>query len=157
MSKEILPCPKCGGDVEVPSDSCPHCGEDFSSLIADAKVNAIGGFVGLVFVVLVTVWWIGESDDSNESDESDSPREIDWTFHAIIQCESEVKRQLKAPSTAKFVKREQEVYKMGESKWGVVGAVDAQNSFGAIVRSEFACQLSRGESGQWTFQKVLIE
>lgn len=124
---------------------------------SEANAQTFGGLAALVLVAAVAVWWFWESDDSAESEKVDAPREMDWSLHAVVQCEKEVKRRLKAPSTAKFVTREQEVYKMGESEWGVIGAVDAQNSFGATVRSEFACKLSREEYGQWTFHDVLVE
>ena len=52
---------------------------------------------------------------------------------AITQCRDAVRAQLKAPATAKFG---------GESVTAgkVVGYVDSQNSYGAQVRTRFACE-----------------
>lgn len=51
---------------------------------------------------------------------------------AISQCEGEVKERLKAPSTAKF-----ESNATGGGPWTVTGTVDAENSFGAMIRSSY--------------------
>jgi hypothetical protein len=64
--------------------------------------------------------------------------------NAVAQCESAVKNQLKAPSTAKF---SGEDYIDEDPTWLVTGSVDAQNGFGAMLRSGFNCTLTRsGES-----------
>ncbi|HSH82512.1 MAG TPA: hypothetical protein VLA19_28615 [Herpetosiphonaceae bacterium] len=44
----------------------------------------------------------------------------------------------------------------GEGRWFVVGYVDAQNGFGALIRSYYACRASRG-SGNIQVENVEIE
>lgn len=56
--------------------------------------------------------------------------------NAITTCEDAVEARLKAPSTADFHSSASET-KPGV--WRVVGAVDAQNSFGAKIRTGFYC------------------
>lgn len=64
--------------------------------------------------------------------------------NAVAQCETAVKNQLKAPATAKF---SGEDYIDEDPTWLVTGSVDAQNGFGALLRSAFNCTLTRsGES-----------
>lgn len=55
-------------------------------------------------------------------------------FIATQQCEKAVKEQLKAPATAQFNSSAE-----GGGPWTVIGTVDAENSFGANVRSDFQC------------------
>lgn len=53
------------------------------------------------------------------------------------RCEDAVRDQLKAPSSAKFVPGASAAY-VGTA-WRVEGAVDAQNSFGAMLRTRYRC------------------
>lgn len=53
---------------------------------------------------------------------------------AISQCEARVEKLLKSPSTAEF-----ESNVTGNGTWTVIGTVDAQNAFGAMVRANFQC------------------
>ena len=59
-------------------------------------------------------------------------------------CEAYVKTQLKTPSTAKF--SGEEYFSTDHS---VHGNVDAQNEFGASIRSLFSCSVSH-VGGTWT-------
>lgn len=67
----------------------------------------------------------------------------DGTF--IVRCQDAVRAQLKAPSTAKFpgvLEKADAVtsYENGNKDWS--GWVDSQNSFGALLRTEFLCEYS---------------
>lgn len=67
----------------------------------------------------------------------------DGTF--IVRCQDAVRAQLKAPSTAKFpgvLEKADAVttYENGNKTWS--GWVDSQNSFGALLRTEFLCEYS---------------
>lgn len=57
---------------------------------------------------------------------------------AVAQCEALVSDELRSPSSAVF---ESDVSSSG-STWRVTGAVDSQNGFGAIVRTEFECSVT---------------
>lgn len=73
---------------------------------------------------------------------------------AVEQCESAVKDKMKSPSTAEFPgtrAHEGGDFVLGDipsryqsmdavSVWVVAGPVDAQNGFGATVRSDFNCR-----------------
>lgn len=58
----------------------------------------------------------------------------DNKYEAIAQCEARVKDLLKAPSTAQFSSDA-----TGSGTWKVTGTVDAENSFGATLRSTYGC------------------
>lgn len=55
-------------------------------------------------------------------------------LEAIAQCEATVEDPLKSPSTAEF-----DSQASGYGTWSVTGTVDAENSFGAMVRSNYEC------------------
>jgi hypothetical protein len=52
-------------------------------------------------------------------------------------CRSAVAKQLKAPSTAQWPG--DSVYEEPPGRFAVEGSVDAQNSFGAMVRTGYSC------------------
>jgi hypothetical protein len=66
----------------------------------------------------------------------DEPYNPDNSFEARSQCEDLVRESLKAPSTADF--GELNASRTG-GEWIVTGTVDAENSFGAMLRSDFQC------------------
>jgi len=65
-------------------------------------------------------------------------------YLAKDMCHTFVKRRLKAPSTAKF---SNETVKGGPSRWTVVGEVDSENSFGAMLRSPYICKEHTTDGG----------
>lgn len=68
--------------------------------------------------------------------------------NAKICAEKAVKDKLKAPSTAKFCKyTEMVATNIGGNRWRVSGYVDAQNSFGAVIRSNWTVKLTLTEHG----------
>lgn len=61
-------------------------------------------------------------------------------IRAQVDCQSFVSKQLKAPSTADFAPHgETKISGSGMGPWTVIGYVDAQNSFGAKIRSGYLC------------------
>lgn len=81
---------------------------------------------------------------------------------AYVQCQEQVRGQLKAPSTAHFpwapdrsVRNESQ-----PNSYVVVGHVDAQNSYGAMLRAQWGCSATykgHGDDanpGSWTFANV---
>lgn len=70
-----------------------------------------------------------------------------------------VKDQLKAPSTAKFPWYEDAfVFDLGGGKFQVNAYVDAENSFGAKLRSHYTCKLQKIEDGDyWILEEINID
>lgn len=68
----------------------------------------------------------------------------EWS--AQVACEDAVSNMLKAPATAKFdnyIRSSND-----DGSFTVTGTVDAQNSFGAMLRSEFSCKVRDKGNGQ---------
>ena len=72
---------------------------------------------------------------------------------AGAQCQEWVKNKLKSPSTAQF---SGQVVSGGPSSWRVTGNVDAENSFGAAMRSAWTCTI-RLDGDTWRGTATLIE
>lgn len=56
---------------------------------------------------------------------------------ALVACHNSVKAQLRSPGTAKF--NDDSMTEVGE-RWVIRGSVDAENAFGATVRTRFVCE-----------------
>jgi hypothetical protein len=74
---------------------------------------------------------------------SDEPSKVNVSTMAH-QC---VATQLRSPSTAEFSNFGQEaIIQLNDSTWMVDGHVDAENAFGASMRSQFVCVITyRGD------------
>ena len=70
-----------------------------------------------------------------------------------------VTKRFKAPATAEFPGSDHAavaVVHQGEGLFLVKGYVDAENAFGAKLRSSFLCELTES-GGEWESKSVLIE
>jgi len=82
---------------------------------------------------------------------------------ASVMCEYFVKKQLKAPSTAKFPHYwELEITTYGKNEgvkdaFRVKGYVDAQNGFGAMIRSNYICDVQYIGNDNWNLINLTIE
>ena len=65
----------------------------------------------------------------------------DEEFEARSAAERAVQSAMKAPSTARFIDQFASIDKKGN--WNVAGSVDAQNSYGAMLRSKYHCTFRR--------------
>lgn len=84
----------------------------------------IVGFVALVALAIIIPTVTAKPYDPNNK------------YEAISQCEHAVKKRLKSPTTAEF-----DLTATGYGTWTVTGTVDAENSFGAKVRSDVQCSV----------------
>jgi hypothetical protein len=67
-------------------------------------------------------------------------------------CQKFVTDRLRAPATAQFPSySEQKASKNNDGSFIVVGYVDAQNGFGANIRTYYGCTvMPKGNDGNWT-------
>jgi hypothetical protein len=88
---------------------------------------------GILGAIGIGLWLTPDSGGSSRSSEA--------MFHDVLAeraCERYVAAQLKAPSTAEFT--DTEATGIGAQRT-VSGSVDAQNGFGAMIRSSFTCDV----------------
>jgi hypothetical protein len=83
------------------------------------------------------------------SSQSESVAKQVGEIDARIMAENFVRETLKAPSTAKFPNERRTSNKTGENTFVISGVVDSQNSFGAMLRSDYIATLeySQEEKG----------
>lgn len=78
-------------------------------------------------------------------------------FDAIVIAKKIVSNNLKSPSTAKFCKNSEYTVKCSGSSWTISGYVDAQNGFGATLRSKFTVGFTFSSSQEYTIVSCVIE
>jgi len=92
----------------------------------------------------------GESESFYTFTEDDD--DDDFWF-AVTSAQNLVKDELKSPSTAKFPWEDTEyTVKRNGSDWQVNGYVDAQNSFGAVVRTNWTAVFTMGDTSGSTYK-----
>jgi hypothetical protein len=98
------------------------------------KRMSLGTFLAVVFAVLVTMaFLLGSNEDGSQPDAEE------LRFGAQDVCHQFVEDRLRAPATAKFeAYREATITNTG-SQYTVRGHVDAENGFGALIRSHYSC------------------
>lgn len=106
----------------------------------DGAPNRRKGMAGIaaivVFVVAIGVMMaITGSGSGDDGPAGDSPAV--QRAAAERACQTLVRDQLKSPSSAKFTG----VTSTGSGPWEVTGSVDADNSFGASLRSDWECTI----------------
>lgn len=84
------------------------------------------------------------STESKSNYSSSSSKETDAKICAVKAVED----TLKAPSTAEFCSySEMEATNLGGNEWKITGYVDAENSFGAMLREYWTVRLTLTDSG----------
>jgi len=103
----------------------------------DAKWQ-IGGTVALAVLIVGCMWFSNRGSDPPDG------------FDAQVACKSFVEDRLKSPSSADF----SNVTHSGDSpRWTVTGSVDAENSFGASLRSDWTCTV-RLDGGDFVLESL---
>jgi hypothetical protein len=122
--------------------------------------DPVGALVVLVLLVIsigLIIW--GVSSALNGGSSTPEPKHSDVA--ALVMCEEFVKDNLKSPSTASFPFEEGKVAPLpdeGDGHYIVRGAVDAQNSFGAMLRTQYYCKVHYEPStDKWVLDALLIE
>ena len=71
-------------------------------------------------------------------------------YVALALCQEVVRGQLKAPSSATFAKASESIMiESSPGMWLVSSWVDSQNSFGAMLRTMWTCQIAYTGNGNW--------
>lgn len=110
-------------------------------------------WVVLGFVVLAVVGAIVGPQESDSSARSDNGQQVGARrLGAFDVCKQFVGERLKSPGSAKWRDPfgDQVIYSgNGDGPITVMASVDSQNGFGALLRTSYACTVSRVSGTSW--------
>jgi len=153
----LIKCKECGTEISDKASTCPKCGAPIKKRGCGCTTVLLGFFI---FFVVVGV----AINSSKTSTASSNPPPTPTTpavdqgnkVEAFTMAEEFIKKRLKAPSTADFggifhdyQDPNQIVVYEGGGNYKVTIWVDAQNSFGAKIRSHFILSLHDKGTGTW--------
>lgn len=134
-------CPKCSMEIRATAIKCPYCR-------STVGMSFLGKCVAVFMVTMVGSCVIGKATAPKDrpqppiktAHEIQAEKEENTKSNVKYNAKRYVELYLKAPSTAKFPYYEEfSAWQTPENKdvWEVTGYVDAQNSFGAMIRSNW--------------------
>ncbi len=171
-------CPECSSNISDRCGACQNCCYQIENEAEKAKkvgnkkasTGVLVGCLNVVFVVaislvLVTCSGPNEPPRTPEQAAQEKAERLvkDLKLHAFGICKKVVEQSLKAPATAEFSGFTWEsVRKRPMDVFEVRSYVDAQNSFGAQIRTNFSCRLHyRGgnslDGNNWELMDSSIE
>lgn len=109
-----------------------------------AKVGRRIGIGVLLAVLAIGAWALTADPDSDEYEPT--------TADAQRMCQENVTDKLKAPASARFGGVDTS---RDDDTWTVTGWVDAENGFGANLRSDWACEAVHVGDGEWRTKATL--
>lgn len=86
----------------------------------------------------------------------------DLEIESFLICRDFVKQRLRSPGSAKFrnpSERDGEVvwWSSDDLEWQVLSSVDAQNGFGALLRSQWDCTVRKIDKDRWKLVDLTID
>lgn len=108
-------------------------------------------FIGLLALIVIGGIYSATKGGSGDSSDEDAPGSDDQKTMAMVMCEEFVDRTLKAPGTAEYggLSDATITYEAAAETYTVRNYVDAENSFGAMLRSNFVCEVKDAGNDEW--------
>lgn len=146
----MVKCKECGAEISSLAVECPKCGRK-AGPNKNVKTFSLG-CGGLLVVIVIVV--IAVSSGGSKKSEPPAPAPVvekpdtaENKDPAMVFFASRMfmEKRLKAPASAKWPEYGDEGTAAGYStktgRWVVMGHVDAQNSFGALIRTLYVMEL----------------
>ncbi|EZI28956.1 hypothetical protein [Pseudomonas extremaustralis] len=115
---------------------------------------------GAIAAAMVWGWYFNWSS-SPDRDREQAEKDCNNTTMAFVMSQNFVKQRLKAPSTAEFpyiTDRGVMVDVIPDCSFGVSAYVDAQNAFGAAIRSRYTVKMSYDRASKmWRATELNIQ
>jgi hypothetical protein len=100
-----------------------------------------------------------EEGTTNTPAPTNTPKPEHSATAAELMCQQFIEDRLKAPATAKYAPlgREGAVEFLGDSTYQVLSYVDSQNSFGAMLRTKYLCEVQYVENDRWKLVSLVTD
>lgn len=140
---KLKECPACGNDCSAKADACPACGHPLKSVLT----RPAGGCLSLILlataIVVIIAVFGGDDPTPSPAPQTAASDEPTLRLDLCMRARAAVTARLKAPSTASFPNCVAEANRYDiritpdhKTAW-VIGYVDSQNAFGAMLRARF--------------------
>ena len=158
----LVPCPDCGAQISDAAPACIHCGRPAASLApetapADSDANEpsarrvlslMAAVLGFGFVAVL----VSSCPRQTASAADHGP------LSAEQMCRQFALDRLRAPSTARFASLgDADVTDHGGGRYRVQTHIDAQNAFGAMIRSRIDCTVRWVGGDEWRLEHLNLE
>lgn len=167
MSGDLRACPTCSASVSRQADFCPHCGRPLAS---KRKPLGCGTLILGVAAIWALVSWATSANDPPEvrarkaaaraearaaAEREAAERRAVVAKHGSpsdvkVECQMRMEAALRAPSTAKFpgaFDGAPDPVLTDAGTWLYRSWVDAQNGYGAMIRTPYLCEMKKGPAG----------
>lgn len=159
----IIRCPECRNKSSSSRASCPYCGEIFDEGIKELGRTGnewtLKHWLVLPFFVFglggIFLWVFNPVSDLDSSRNGDrEARQIQQRAYTL--CQRQVRDRLRAPSTASFPFSNNAAISTidrNSSRFIVRSHVDAENAFGATIRTKWVCEIEQ-VGDQWRLHRI---
>lgn len=158
-------CPQCGATNELAKRLCVDCGAPIAKVKPDdpgqgSIYDEAPGrrrewvrpalFVGALGVLALVI----SLCNSGGGSEAPSPDDGD-ALSAYVVCQQFVEEQLRAPGTADYPQTYSEATTdLGGGRYRVNSFVDAENAFGALIRTRFVCTVEHVSGDRYSLVQL---
>ena len=148
---QLIPCPVCSHMISTGAKSCPQCGHPLDHVTEPEKIKkenekpGCGLLAVCFFLIMFFIFWIGSFFKTDKD-----WRENDNSSMAYVMMQNFVTKRLKSPGTAKFQFLDSEnIENLGNQTYRISSYVDSQNSFGAVIRTNFIGLIKQTSHEDW--------
>ncbi|WP_031436374.1 zinc ribbon domain-containing protein [Methylobacter tundripaludum] len=141
---KLVECKSCKHKVDPSAKTCPSCG------VSKPGIKGWQGCLGIIVFAVLFAAFMGADkkpltveEQQQEAQAKQDQKEVTCKSSTMAQVMAKefVKKSLKSPSTADFPFLADSVAYLGDCTHVVKSHVDAQNSFGAMIRTETTVKL----------------
>jgi hypothetical protein len=105
--------------------------------------------------IVIVIVFLALATGSSDSGSSGQPRPEHDALSAWVMCQQFIEERLKAPKSADFpAGYDRFTTDLGDGRYRVKAYVDAQNSFGAEIRTNFECTVRYSGNQKWTLEDL---
>ena len=108
--------------------------------------------IAFFFIIFLVFKCSCSQTDEQVSDNNEQNSKIT----ALTAAQEEVKARLKSPSSADFPWGSDCVTKISDNTYVINSYVDSQNSFGAMLRTNFTCQITLTGNDNYTCDDIQL-